>query len=179
MRTPTAPDEESIQYGTKLICQIDRALSGHGGEVKDQAGATFWPYKSCDARPPWTIKNPLRKPDFIVVEQGTEKKVSIRRASFVSSRFHIVEAEKVIGAISVAGTFRNQYSIAIDGIDSWIFYMPLFTIRFYGNSALGTEIWVVVGPSQREWNILLKPDVVKWPLVAALAFIHHERYFYS
>jgi len=70
--------------------------------------------------------------------------------------------------------FRNKYSVSIAGVNSWTFRMRLFTIRFYGVSSAGAEIWVVVGPSKMEWNILIKAGVKERPLVAALAFIHTE-----
>ena len=57
--------------------------------------------------------------------------------------------------------------------------MPLYTILFFGDSAAGIEIWVEVGPSEKEWSILIKPGVPPRVLVAVLAFIHNERYFYG
>jgi hypothetical protein len=47
--------------------------------------------------------------------------------------------------------------------------MPLFTIRFFGDSSTGVEIWVAVGPSKKEWSVLIKRDAREWPLLAALA----------
>lgn len=75
--------------------------------------------------------------------------------------------------------FRNRYSIAIDGLGLLIFQMPLYRIFFFGASTGGIETWVRIGPSEFEWNILLKPGMVEWPLAAALAFIHNERFYYS
>ena len=72
---------------------------------------------------------------------------------------------------------RNKYSISIDDVKTWTFRMPLFTIFFFGESKEGAEIWVRVGPSERQWIILIKPGVVQRPLGAALAFVHNERYF--
>jgi hypothetical protein len=75
--------------------------------------------------------------------------------------------------------FRNKYSIDIVGLNSWTLRMPLFTVRFCGDSRAGSEIWVVVGPSKMEWNILIKAGIEERPLVAALAFIHNEWWNYS
>jgi hypothetical protein len=75
--------------------------------------------------------------------------------------------------------FRNKYSISIHGVTSWAFHMPLFTVLFYGESSAGDEFWVSVGPSEREWNILIKPGANTAGLLASLAFIHNERYFYG
>jgi hypothetical protein len=57
--------------------------------------------------------------------------------------------------------------------------MPLFTVRFWGESRSGAEIWVVVGPSKMEWTILIKPGVNDRLLVPALAFIHNEWWNYG
>jgi hypothetical protein len=43
------------------------------------------------------------------------------------------------------------------------FRMPLFTIFFFGESKEGSEIGVRVGPSERQWNILIKPGLVERP----------------
>ena len=57
--------------------------------------------------------------------------------------------------------------------------MPLFTIRFFGDSRSGPEICVAVGPSKMEWRVLIKRDTSEWPLLAALAFIHVEAWNYG
>lgn len=75
--------------------------------------------------------------------------------------------------------FRNKYAVDIDGVDSWTFRMPLFTIRFFGDSREGVGIWVAVWPSMMQWNILIKAGVEEWPLLAALAFIHTEWWNYG
>jgi len=54
-----------------------------------------------------------------------------------------------------------------------------FTIRFFGDSRSGPEIWVAVGPSKMEWRVLIKRDTREWPLLAALAFIHVEAWNYG
>ena len=84
----------------------------------------------------------------------------------------------MIGTIRMLSIFRTEYSISI-GVNSWKFRMPLFTILFFGESGVGCEIWVRVGPSEKEWSVLMKPGIAQQCLVAALAFIHNERYFYS
>lgn len=174
-----APSEEDVARGTKVRSLIDWGADGHSGAVRDQLGAVRWQYgvrSNPSGRHPG---NPFNKADFVLTEPNARDELIIRRASFVPSAFNIMEAGKVIGRIRMRSMFRNKYSIDIDGMNSWTFRMPLFTVRFFGDSSAGTEIWVVVGPSKMEWNILIKPDVKERPLVAALTFIHTEWWNYG
>jgi hypothetical protein len=90
-----------------------------------------------------------------------------------------MEAGRIIGRVKMCSVFRNKYAIDIDPVNSWTFRMPLFTIRFFGDSRAGPEIWVAVGPSKMEWRVLIKRDTREWPLLAALAFIHVEAWNYG
>ncbi len=176
---PIVPDKECVANGTKLLCQIDRGGDGHSGAVRNEQGIVRWRYgvrKSGSGR---ALKNPFTKPDFVVAEPEANDEITIRRASFLPPVFNIIRAGSVIGGIRMRSIFRNKYSISIDGVGSWTFRMPLFTIRFCGDSSAGPEIWVIVGPSKMEWNILIKANVKEWPLVAALAFIHNEWWNYG
>jgi hypothetical protein len=176
---PIAPDEDSVERGTKFLCQIDRKGNGHSGEVRNEQDIVRWRYgirRNASGR---VLSNPFNKPDFVVAEAGTEDELIIRRASFMPPVFNIMRAGRVIGRIRMRSIFRNKYSITIDGVNSWTFRMPLFTIRFYGHSSAGPEVWVVVGPSKMEWIILIKAGVKEWPLVATLAFIHSEWWNYG
>ena len=175
MRRAIAPDEECIARGAKFTCAVD--WGGHSGaiwEIWDERNTIRWRYETRGNVSGRTARNPFNKPDFVVTGRDNDQEVIIRRASFIPPVFDIIESGKVIGSIRMRSIFRNKYSIFIRGVNSWTFRMPLFTIRFYGESDAGAEVWVVVGPSKREWNLLIKPGVKEWPLVAALAFIHNE-----
>jgi hypothetical protein len=174
----TAPDEGCIAQGTKILCQIHRGASSRSGELRDEQGNIRGRYGRNGTVSRWGLRNPFKKPDFGVVEPDARELI-IRRVSFIPPVFNIIDADRVIGTIKMLSVFRNKYSISIDGATSWTFRMPLFTILFFGESSAGAEIWVHVGPSEREWNILIKPGVNTTGLVAALAFIHNERYFYG
>jgi hypothetical protein len=93
--------------------------------------------------------------------------------------FYILDGGKAIGRIRLRSILRNKYSVVIDGVGSWTFRMPLFTVKFWGGTTTGPEIWVVVGPSKMEWRILLKPGAPDRHIVAALSFIHNEWWNYS
>jgi hypothetical protein len=173
------PDDDCIANGTKLICQIHRGPVRRNGEVKDEQGSLRWSYATRANPSGGVLGNPLNKPDFVFAELDEKDETIIRRVSLIPSTFDIVESGAVIGTIRMRSIFRNEYSISIEGVNSWTFRMPLFTVLFFGESGAGFEIWVRVGPSEREWNLLIKPGVAQRSLVAALAFLHNERYFYS
>ena len=174
-----APDAECIAHGTKFRSQIDRGVDGHSGAVLDEKGTIRWRYgvrNDAFGRHPG---NPFNKPDFVIAKPDAKDEVIIRRVSFIPSVFNIMEADKVIGTVRMRSMFRNKYAIDIDGVNSWTFRMPLFTVRFFGDSSAGVEIWIAVGPSKMEWNILIKGNAKEWPVLAALAFIHTEWWNYS
>jgi hypothetical protein len=180
-----APNEECIARGTKRFCQIDRTvairnlwLRPRSGTVYDELGMIRWRYAFRRNPSGWGSGNPFNKPDFVIADPDAKDEVIIRRVSFIPPVFSIRQAERSIGRIRMRSWF-NKYSIEIEGEGSWVFRMPLFSTRFYGVSSAGPEIWVVVGPSKMEWNILLKPGVKEWPLLAALAFIHDECWHYA
>lgn len=153
-RRTVAPEEECIAQGHKFVCQIGRGMDGHSGAVLDEHGVIRWRYgirKNASAR---RLGNPFNKPDFVIAGADGKDEVVIRRASFIPPVFDIIEAGRVIGRVRMRSLFRNKYAIDIDGVNSWTFRMPLFTIRFFGDSSTGVEIWVAVGPSKKEWRSL-------------------------
>ena len=170
-------NDDCIAKGTKLLCEIYAGYSGRRGEMRDEVNNVRWRYRRSNAAFRWLLRHPLKRPDFFATELDTKDEVIIRRASYIPSVFNIIEGGRIVGTIRMLSVLRNKYSISIDDVKTWTFRMPLFTILFFGESRDGAEIWVRVGPSERHWNILIKPGVVERPLVAALAFIHNERYF--
>jgi hypothetical protein len=170
---PTPPDAECIASGAKYACLIDYGDRNRTGKIYDESGLR-WRYgvrenPSCRRR-----ENPFNKPDFVVEGADGQQGPTIRRTAFIPSRFHIIENESVVGRIGMLSIFRNRYSIEIDGVGAWIFQMPMFTVNFRGDSAIDTEIWVIMGPGKMQWNLLLKPGLDDLRLVAAVAFIHNE-----
>jgi len=118
----------------------------------------------------WRERAKTIYPSEECIEQGSKYFSQIDRGS---------EAGNAVGAVRMRSIFRNQYSITVDGLNEWTFRMPLYTVRFYGESNAGAEMWVVLGPSKTEWCILIKRGVTEKPLVAALAFIHTEWWNYG
>ena len=180
--TITAPDEECIAHGAKYYCQIDRGWRGRSGRISDEQEVVRWRYgvRRHPSGRGWA--NPFNKADFVVEGADGQMETVIRRASFVPPVFHIMDRDRVIGRIRMISPLRNKYTIDINGVNSWTFRMPLFTILFHGdsnNSSNKTEIWVAVGPSEMEWSILIRPGINDRHLISALAFIHNERWHYA
>jgi len=178
-RNNTWPTEEGIARGTKVLCQIDRGADGHTGALWDEKGIIRWRYGLRKNGPGWGRGNPFNKRDFVVAEPDAGNEVIIRRDSFLPPVFNIIGAGTIIGTIRMRSMFRNKYTIDIDEMNSLTFRMPLFTTSFYGESSVGTEVWVALGPSKMEWYILIKPGLKVWPLVPAVSFIHTEWWNYG
>jgi hypothetical protein len=154
-------------------------MDGHSGAVLDEHEVIRWRYRIRKSSSVRRLGNPFNKPDFVIADSDGRDEVVIRRASLIPPVFNIIEAGRIIGRVRMCSPFRNKYAIDIDRVNSWTFRMPLFTIRFFGDSSTGPEIWVVVGPSKMEWSVLIKSDAREWPLLAALAFIHVEVWNYG
>ena len=172
------PPHAIIVNGIKLVSRIYARTAKRVGAVSDENGVVRWRYGPHRTRDSWTPGNPLRKPDFVFSERDEKDALTIRRISLFPSIFHLLEADNLVGTLRMSSILRNRYSIELDGV-KWTFNMPLYTIYFFGESRSGTEIWVTMGPSESQWNILLAPGLPERPFAAILAFIHNERYFYS
>ncbi|MCX7388411.1 MAG: hypothetical protein NTX48_17235 [Planctomycetales bacterium] len=99
--------------------------------------------------------------------------------SFVPSVFQILDQDNSIGQIALRSILGIKYRILLDGHASSTFRLPLFTVRFWGDTDMGPSIWVVVGPSKMQWSVLLEPGTMDRELVASLAFIHNQWWNYS
>jgi hypothetical protein len=177
-RAVSAPDQECLANGAKFVSQIRQDAERHLGEIWDEKPSRRWTYRTLKRRPRPTLQNPFNKPDFLIGRPETNEEVIIGRRSFFPPMFDVMRAGEVIGNIRMRSILRNKYSISIDG-ELWTFRILLFSVRCYGASDKDGKIWVAVGPSKRTWNILLKPGVREWPLLAALAFIHDEWWNYG
>ena len=175
------PDKECLAQGAKYICQIERGDKGRNGVVRDEQGVIRWRYGTRENWPPgrW-VENPFSKLDFVISAEGEPKdELVIRRISLVPSIFKIMEAGNTVGRIRMCSFLRIQYAIEIQGAESLTFRLPLFIVRFWGGSAGGTAVWVLVGPSKMQWNVLIRPGLDSRKIIAAIAFIHNEWWNYS
>jgi hypothetical protein len=174
-----APNEECVARGAKYFCQIDRRGLNRSGKIYDEQRVLRWRYDVRDNPPGRLRGNPFNKPQFVFADADGSAESVIRRVSFVPSSFEIRDKDTFVGRIRMRSLVRIKYSIELDQAGSWTFRLPLFTVRFRGDSETGTDIWVIVGPSKMEWNILIRPGIGNRHLVTALAFIHNEWWNYS
>ncbi|MCX7424327.1 MAG: hypothetical protein NTW96_01615 [Planctomycetia bacterium] len=173
------PDRDCIACGTKFVCHIDRGADGHSGVVRDEHGGIRWRYgvRKDDLGRSWA--NPFNKKDFVVVNAEMGEEIVVRRVSFFPPRFTIVDSQGVRGTVCMTSILRNKYTINVSEGQRWTFRMPLFKVGFWGGTDESPEFWVIEGPSKMQWSILIKPGIEDQPLVAALSFIHVERWNYS
>ena len=174
-----APDEFCIANGAKYVCTIDREGRNRSGKVFDEHGDVRWQYDVRRNPEGRSLRNPFNKPDFVFTDAHGQAELVIRRLSFIPSIFQILDGNASIGRIALRSFLGIKYGINIDGSAPWTFRLPLFTVRFWGDTDTGPSIWVVVGPSKMQWNLLLNPGTKDRELVVALAFIHNQWWNYS
>jgi hypothetical protein len=173
------PDEFCIEHGAKFVCTFDLDGRRNSGKIFDEHGEICWQYDSRRNPEGRSCRNPLNKPDFVFTNTDGYAEIVIRRVSFVPSVFQILDGNNAIGQIAMRSILGIKYQILLDGHAPSTFRLPLFTVRFWGDTDSGPSIWVEIGPSEMEWNMLLKPGTMDRELVASLAFIHSQRFNYS
>ncbi len=173
------PDETTIAHGAKFTCVIDRGGLNRTGKIYDEEGKICWQYGPRTNPDGRRWGNPLNKPDFVFTNTDGQIEIVIRRVSFIPSVFQITDQEQSIGQIALRSILGIKYRILLDGHPSSTFRLPLFTLRFWGDTDLGPSIWVLVGPSKMQWSVLLNPGTMVRELVASLAFIHTQWWNYS
>ena len=174
------PDAETVRNGAQYGIRIDRGGDNSSGAIWGTPGVIRWRYKARRNPSGHSLGNPFAKREFVVSDVDGIEVLVIRRASFIPPVFQIVEKGRVVvGRISLRSILRNRYRIDLGDGAYWTFRMPLFTVQFRGESSVGSHVWVIVGPSKMEWNLLAEPGVDTVPLLSALSFIHNEWRNYS
>jgi hypothetical protein len=173
-----APDKDCIARGAKFACRIESAWDGHSGKVYDEHGDVCWRYGARKSDLGWRWGNPFNKRDFVVASPQTNEEIVFRRISFLPPRLMINDARGESGTVCMVSVLRNKYRINVTARQSWTFRMPLFKVVFWGGTDESPEFWVRE-VTKMAWNILIKPGIEVQPLLAALCFIHVERFNYS
>ena len=174
----TAPDNAQVQGGNQYIFDIANTPETPG-VILAKPGITRWRYETQPRRSAYSLFNLLRKPDFVLFDTQGQEILRIVRQTRFPPRFKMVARDQVVGKIALRSLLRNKYAIEFDGGPRWLFRMTLFTVYFPGVSSTGTRVWVVVGPSKRQWNVLVEPAADNVYLLAGLAFIHREWWCYA
>jgi hypothetical protein len=180
MASQCAPSPEDIERGVQYSFQLGDALDCPCAILAEPGMATAgWHCGTEPRRSPFSPLNLLRKPDFVLMDHEERVVLRIRRKSRVPPRFDMIQNGQVVGTIGLRSILRNKYAIALNAGPTWTFRMPLFTICFHGESTAESRVWVAVGPSKRQWNLLAQPGTDDVRLLAGLAFIHREWWCYS
>jgi len=175
----TGPDTVSIERGAKFWFQVENIPESPGVVVRGVPEDGRWRYETQPKRSVYSPFNLLKKPDFVVADGQGQEVLRVRRSGRFPARFEMLENGQSIGKIVLRSILRNKYTIEFKDGSIWTFHMPLFTIYFSGESTVGSHVWVMVGPSKREWNLLFETGAEDKHLAFGLAFIHREWWCYS
>lgn len=173
-----APSDAQVQGGNQYIFDIENTPETPG-VILGKPGITRWRYEGQPKRSVYSPLNLLRKPDFVLSDPQAQEVLRVVRETRFPPRFKIVERGQTVGSVALRSILRNKYRIRFNGGPDWLFRMTLFTVYFPGVSSAGTRVWVRVGPSKRQWNLLVEPEADSVYLLACLAFIHREWWCYS
>ncbi len=171
------PSDEIIEKGGMLTSRIHETVD-YAGSILDESGDVVWRSETRPTRSPYSPANLLKKPAFVIVEPDGSEIAQVSRCRRLPPTFSIRNANGCVGTIRLRSVLRNLYSVSL-GSENWLFRMPLFHVDFGGVSDLGGRVWVRMGPSKKQWNILFALGVKHREMAVAIAFIHREWWCYS
>jgi hypothetical protein len=174
----TRPDAGDIERGIQYCFQIGRETDSPG-VILCKPNVIRWQYETRPRRSPYSLMNLLKKPDFVITNPGGQEVLQVRRVKRLPPSFEMIEHNQVVAKIAMRSILRNKYRLEFKAGPIWTFCMPLFTVFFWGESTAGTKVWVRVGPSKKQWNLLAEPGVDSVHLLSGLAFIHREWWCYN
>lgn len=160
-----APNAEDLEKGAEYLLRIGPFLYGEG-DITARSSGERW-------------RTEKRKRQFAVIDAAGNTILQIRRDKLFPPLFSLIADDEVIGTMASRPVMRNRYVVTFATGETWAFHPKLFTAYFPGESADGKKLWVTVGPSKREWSLLIQPGADDPRLVAALAFMHREWWFHG
>ena len=145
------------------------------GQIYNSNGEIIWHFKTLHTRPhyPYGL---FRLPDFVVYDRSEKELFRVKlEKKWARAQFALFENGLSVCTIKQRSLLRNKFTLDFADGQSWVFRMPLFTVRFGGSSNTGEKIRVSGGRTHNIWHVLIDAKVDSPKLVAALAFIHRER----
>ncbi|MEI6862608.1 MAG: hypothetical protein WCL04_10205 [Verrucomicrobiota bacterium] len=161
-----------MKLGTHWHLKLDGSNKYDPGVIIGELESNRWRYETQPKR--LQFFELIKKPDFVVIDSTENECLRIRRHSRLLPSFEMIEDGQVIGKITLCSVLRNKYTFELRSGPTWTFRMPLFTVHFPGESSEGKQIWIIVGPSKKQWNVLIQPGADSLQLLAFLAFVHRE-----
>ena len=172
------PDADELERGAKFVLKLGFE-SDHPGVIEDPLGVVRWRYETQPRRSAYSLANLFRKPDFVLGSPEGREVLRIRRVSRHPPTFAMQGKGLVLATLVRRSILRNKYVLQFKEGQAWTFRMPLFTTSFWGESAPGRRLWVEMGPSTLQWNVLFQPGGESVELLGGLAFIHRDWLCYS
>ncbi len=177
-RTTSPPPDKSYEDGAKYYSKV--SWDGcQPNEIFDDSDVLHWRCELSPPRPPLSLLNLYRKPEYQVLTPEGRKIFTIRRIRRLPATFQMSDGETVVGTIQLRSILRNKYTIRLPDGDEWTIRMPLFTVYFWAESTAGAKVWILVGPSIMHWNLLIEPGSEDIRLIAAISFVQREWCVYS
>lgn len=177
-RTTSPPPDETRENGAKYYSIVSWDGS-QPNEVLDDSDVLRWRCELSPPRPPLSLLNLYRKPEYQVLTPKGHKLLTIRRIKRLPATFEMSDGDAIVGTIQLRSILRNKFKVCLSNGDEWTIRMPLFTVYFWAESTAGSRVWILVGPSVMRWNILVEPGIDNAHLVPALTFVQREWCVYS
>jgi hypothetical protein len=177
-KPPPGPDANDQLHGEKFRLVLENTLD-FAGSVTDDSGQVLLRYAMDPAQSPYSLLNLFRKTDFVVSNADGVELLRIRRRRSVFPYFELVEHKTVVGTIQCRNFSGTAYTMTLPEQSQWSVRMPSFSLSFWAESSSGAHLWILVGPSKRQWNVLFQPGVNSLPCIAGLAFIHRRWWCYG
>ena len=175
-----APNDQNFQHGAYYGSNInfDEKNTGQALVRMGEENRVFWKFEPNPLRPTLSIRNLFKKPELVFLTPEGREEFRVSRRARIPATFVLMKNGEPVAEIVRRSILRNKYSIQCDG-RTWIVRMPLFTIRFFGVSDQGQSVWILVGPSKRQWSILCESGADSPHLLASIVFIHRLWWCYS
>jgi hypothetical protein len=160
-----APKAEDLDNGAEYMLHIGPFPDAEG-EILVRRPAERW-------------RTEFKSGLFTVFDPAEREILRVSRDARVPPRFSLLAGGNAVGTMASRPLMRNRYVVNFAAGETWAFHLKLFTVFFPGESAGGKKLWVRVGPSKKQWSLLIQPGADDPRLVAALAFMHREWWFHG
>src|SRR5487761_1092453 len=151
------PGPEDVKRGVPYALLLHGVVNEVPASIFDapDTAEPRWHFTTRPRRSPWSILNLRRKPELLMLDREEREVLRIRRRRRIPPCFDLIEKGQHVGTIRLRSVLRNRYTLTMNGGPTWTFRMPLFTVLFYGESSIGTRLWVLMA-HKTEWHLLIQ-----------------------
>lgn len=173
-----APTTDELENAAVYYLSLDYSVD-YPGSILEESGQVRWRFETQPRRSAYSPFNLLEKPVFVILDAESHEVLLIRKSPSASRQFDIIQDGTIVGIIRKRAILRPIYTLDFPSGSTWTVRMPLFSIQFQAQSTSGVTVWIRVGPSKKQWNVLVPAEGNNVCVIAALAFIHREWWCYS